>query len=163
VRVEEFVGVRVRDRREELGMTQEELGQLLGHPNLLGRPWTKQAVSAAEQGKRAFTAAELFALSVALQTRIPRLLMPPVTAREIEMPGGGIVELRTVAPDIGVVDKSLGDLYDRLAPMLRDIKVARDAAGDALTLGKDLEDRLTTAIGAIEAATMHSDEPEREQ
>lgn len=86
MRVEEVVGVRVRDARESRDMTQEELGEKLGE--LLGRPWSRQAVSAAEKGGRAFTGAELVALAVALGTTVPRLFTPPSKVSSVEMPNG---------------------------------------------------------------------------
>ena len=65
--VEEIVGRRVAKLREAKALSQAELGRLLG--DYLDRPWQRQAVWSGEQGKRALTAAELFALSYILRTR----------------------------------------------------------------------------------------------
>jgi transcriptional regulator with XRE-family HTH domain len=66
------VGKQVIQRREAAGWTQAELGARL--EARLGRTWPRQAVSAAEKGRRAFTAAELFAIADALGCGVPDLL-----------------------------------------------------------------------------------------
>lgn len=161
MRVEELVGQCVRDRREELGMSQPEFGQRLAH--WLGRPWTRQAVSAAEQGKRAFTTAELFAIAQVLDTRPARLLAPPLNVAELELPSGAALPTRKIG-DIGIADRYLSQMWDELA----DGKRTHDQASKMLVeLGKalnSLEDKLTTVIAASEVSTMHSDRAqEREQ
>ena len=89
VRVEEIVGWQVRERREALGLTQEQLGRQL--EPLLGRPWSRQAVSAAEKGDRSFAAAELVALAAVLHTTVGDLLRPPLQESEVRpwRRGGG--------------------------------------------------------------------------
>jgi transcriptional regulator with XRE-family HTH domain len=74
VRVEEVVGRRIRDIRDSQGMTQEQLGQDIG--KLLGKPWPRQTVSLAEQGRRAFTAVELVALAKTLNVYVGHLFTP---------------------------------------------------------------------------------------
>jgi transcriptional regulator with XRE-family HTH domain len=76
VRVEEVVGRRVRDIRDAKGMTQEQLGQAIGE--LLGKPWPRQTVSAAEAGRRAFTAVELVAIARALGVYVGHLFTPTI-------------------------------------------------------------------------------------
>ena len=76
VRVEEVVGWQVRERREALGLTQEQFGRQLAL--YLPRPWSRQAVSAAEKGERSFGAAELVALAAVLHATVGDLLRPPV-------------------------------------------------------------------------------------
>ena len=78
-----MIGQRIRARREELELSQAQLGKHMGE--LLGRDWPRQAVSAAERGARAFTAAELVAFAVSLQTSISGLLMPRADVTEIEL------------------------------------------------------------------------------
>ncbi|WP_425568319.1 hypothetical protein [Nonomuraea rubra] len=51
-------------------MSLTELGEALGR--YLDRPWSRQAVHQAERGQRSFTAAELTALALALDTSVPR-------------------------------------------------------------------------------------------
>lgn len=76
VRVEEVVGRRIRDIRDSQGMTQELLGQEIG--KLLGKPWPRQTVSLAEQGRRAFTAVELVAVARVLGVYVGHLFTPPL-------------------------------------------------------------------------------------
>ena len=86
MRVEELVGRRIRAERERLGLTQGQLGEKLGEK--LGRSWPRQAVSAAEQGNRAFTVAELLALAFTLGLSVGGMLMPPSGVDDVEMPNG---------------------------------------------------------------------------
>ncbi len=86
MRVEEAIGQRVRARRDELGMTQEEFGRDLGP--LLGKPWSRQTVSMAEQGTRAWAAADLLAVALVLHTTVGDLLRPPVEEMAVELGGG---------------------------------------------------------------------------
>jgi 8-oxo-dGTP diphosphatase len=87
LRVEQYVGQRIRHRRDdELNMTQDEFGRRLGH--WLGRAWSRSTVSVAESGKRAFTAAELVAIAHVLDTTPAYLLTPPAGIGEVSMPSG---------------------------------------------------------------------------
>ena len=86
MRVEALVGRRIRAERERLGLTQGELGEKLGEK--LGRSWPRQAVSAAEQGNRAFTAAELLAIAFTLDMSVGGMLMPPAGVDVVELPNG---------------------------------------------------------------------------
>jgi transcriptional regulator with XRE-family HTH domain len=80
VRVEEVVGRRMREIRDGKGMTQEQLGQAIGE--LLGKPWPRQTVSAAEAGRRAFTAVELVVIARALGVYVGHLFTPPLSAAD---------------------------------------------------------------------------------
>jgi transcriptional regulator with XRE-family HTH domain len=82
VRIEEIVGQRMRQRREDLKLTQEGLGKLIGKH--LGRDWTRQTVSAAEQGGRTFAASDMVTLAYVLGVSVAYLLTPP--------PGTDIIE-----------------------------------------------------------------------
>lgn len=86
MRIEEVIGQRIKDVREINDVTQQQLGQRLGE--LLGKEWSRQAVSSAEKGERAFTAVELVAIAHVLGTTVPRLMTPPVNVRTIELPSG---------------------------------------------------------------------------
>lgn len=149
-RAEEFVGRRIHDRREELGMTQEEFGQKL--LPALGTAWSRQTVSAAEKGKRAFTAGELLAIAQVLNVRIPRLLTPPIDVMKVQFPSGITFPSRTVT-EMGVADS-------HLAAMWADLSRARagiDQASEAVSL---LERKLNAATLATLAATI--DRPDAE-
>src|SRR3954468_21857578 len=71
VGVSRLVGARIADVRLLRGYTQEDLGERLAEH--LGRPWPRQAVSLAEQGGRAFTAAELVAVARVLGVAVADL------------------------------------------------------------------------------------------
>ena len=105
MRIEEVIGERIREVRDLQELTQEQFGLRLGE--LLGRAWSRQAVSSAEQGGRQFTAAELVAIAHVLNTTVPRLLTPPLTAREIELPSGAKLDreplTRVVFPKVSAV------------------------------------------------------------
>jgi len=66
-------------------MTQEEFGRDLGP--FLGKPWSRQTVSMAEQGTRAWVAADLLAAALVLHTTVGDLLRPPVEEAAIELGG----------------------------------------------------------------------------
>lgn len=117
MRVEEVVGWQIRERREALQLTQDQLGRQLAI--YLGRPWSRQAVSAAEKGDRSFGAAELVALATVLHTTIGDLLRPPLQESAVELGG------------VNPVPKDL--LFDVIASRLpEDLNFA--AIQDTLTL-----------------------------
>jgi transcriptional regulator with XRE-family HTH domain len=74
VRVEELVGARIREKRDELGWSQQELGEKVGE--YLGRPWSRQAVSLAEKGQREFGVADLLTLAMTLGVPPIWLMLP---------------------------------------------------------------------------------------
>jgi transcriptional regulator with XRE-family HTH domain len=86
--VEEYVGLRIRDRREELGLSAVEFGCRLG--KLLEKPWPRQAVSAAELGKRSLGAAEMVAVAHVLRATVSELFTPPAKVTVITMPSGAV-------------------------------------------------------------------------
>ncbi len=108
MRVEEVVGRRVREIREGQGMTQEQLGMAIGE--LLGKTWPRQTVSAAEAGRRAFTAVELVAIARALRVYVGHLFTPsldgsaavelsPGVALDREEVMGALIEQMDAAAD----------------------------------------------------------------
>lgn len=86
MRIAEVIGERVRIRREELGLTQAALGQRVG--DYLSQEWSRQAVSAAEKGKRAFAAAELVVFARVLGVTISYLMRPPLGTELVEVAPG---------------------------------------------------------------------------
>ncbi|MHC3467950.1 helix-turn-helix domain-containing protein [Streptomyces sp. 7R007] len=91
MRVEEAVGQQIARLREARRMSLAELGEALGR--YLDKPWSRQAVHQAERGRRAFTATELTAIALALDTSIPALFVADTGEEPIEMPG------RPVSPE----------------------------------------------------------------
>ncbi|SNS40242.1 helix-turn-helix transcriptional regulator [Rhodococcoides kyotonense] len=90
MKIESVVGESVRQARKSAGMRQEEFGAAL--EPLLGRAWSRQAVSTAEQGGRSFTAVELIAISKVLNTSVSDLFLLPPTVDSIELPTGESIE-----------------------------------------------------------------------
>jgi transcriptional regulator with XRE-family HTH domain len=83
MRVETAIGKQIARLRETRQMSLTQLGEAMGR--YLGKPWSRQAVHQAERGRRAFTAAELAALALALDTSVPALFL--ADAGQIELPG----------------------------------------------------------------------------
>lgn len=85
MKVSEVVGQRIKQARRAGGLTQKDLGQELR--NYLPGAWPVQAVSAAEQGRREFTAVELAALALILKKPVGWFFLP--TADEtVQFPRG---------------------------------------------------------------------------
>jgi hypothetical protein len=64
-------------------LSLSDLGEAL--ERYLGRPWSRQAVHQAERGQRSFTAAELTALALVLDTSVPVLFR--AETGQVELPG----------------------------------------------------------------------------
>jgi transcriptional regulator with XRE-family HTH domain len=120
MRVEEAIGKQVSRLRARQQLSLTGLGEALGQ--YLDKPWSRQAVHQAERGQRAFTAAELTALALALDTSVqtlfraddepielPRRTVPAQEYRGIllnrdpEAPLDGVEELIVALHDIGEV------------------------------------------------------------
>jgi transcriptional regulator with XRE-family HTH domain len=86
MRIEAAIGKQIARFREARQMSLTQLGEAMGQ--YLERPWSRQAVHQAERGRRAFTAAELAALALALETSVPALFLTDDT--EIELPGAAV-------------------------------------------------------------------------
>jgi transcriptional regulator with XRE-family HTH domain len=92
VRIEDVIGYWITRGREETGMTQAQIGEALGEH--LDKPWPKQAVSAAEKGRRAFTAAELVAFALVLGATLESLLEPPPDVNAVDLGNGPTLDAR---------------------------------------------------------------------
>jgi transcriptional regulator with XRE-family HTH domain len=120
MRVEEAIGRQVSRLRSRRQLSLTDLGEALGR--YLDKPWSRQAVHQAERGQRSFTAAELTALALALDTSVqtlfrtddepielPRRTVSAQEYREIllnrdpEAPLDGVEELIVALHDIGQV------------------------------------------------------------
>jgi transcriptional regulator with XRE-family HTH domain len=86
VRVEEAIGRQIARLRAQRQQSLADLGEALG--GYLGKPWSRQAVHQAERGQRSFTAAELTALALALDTSVQALFR--AEGDQIELPGRAI-------------------------------------------------------------------------
>jgi transcriptional regulator with XRE-family HTH domain len=120
MRVEEAIGRQVSRLRARQQLSLTGLGEALGQ--YLDKPWSRQAVHQAERGQRSFTAAELTALALALDTSVqtlfraddepielPRRTVPAQEYRDILLnrdpaaPLDGVEELIVALHDIGEV------------------------------------------------------------
>jgi transcriptional regulator with XRE-family HTH domain len=119
MRVEEAIGRQVSRLRAQRQLSLTDLGEALGR--YLDKPWSRQAVHQAERGQRSFTAAELTALALALDTsvqtlfradgpiKLPRRAVSAEEYRGIllnrdrEAPLDGVEELIVALNDIGEV------------------------------------------------------------
>jgi transcriptional regulator with XRE-family HTH domain len=86
MRVEDAIGRQIAHLRAQRQLSLADLGDALGH--YLGKPWSRQAVHQAERGQRAFTAAELTALALVLDTSVQALFR--AEDDHVELPGRAI-------------------------------------------------------------------------
>ena len=86
MRVEEAVGRQIARLRAQRQLSLADLGQALGR--YLEKPWSRQAVYQAERGQRSFTAAELTALCLVLDTSVQALFR--AEHDQIELPGHAV-------------------------------------------------------------------------
>ena len=122
-------------------------GSALG--DLLEKPWPRQAVSAAELGKRSLGAAELVAIAQVLRTSPTYLLTPPAGVGEIAMPSGATVNrdlLFALVTTASRDDLNLAAAEQTLDILLeRAVQNQEDAAG-IVSLARDLELLITRKI-----------------
>ena len=88
MRVEEAIGRQVARLRAQRQLSLADLGDALGC--YLGKPWSRQAVHQAERGQRSFTAAELTALALALDTSVQALFR--AESGPVELPGRAVAQ-----------------------------------------------------------------------
>jgi len=141
MRVEEAIGRQVARLRAQRELSLADLGEALGR--YLGKPWSRQAVHQAERGQRSFTAAELAALALVLDTSVqglfraesgpvelPGRAIPPEDYRGIllnrqnDSPLDGLEELIVALHDIGEVLQR-----PSLARLVRIARAAEQAPG----------------------------------
>lgn len=129
---EQLVGQRVAEFRGLLGLTQQQLAERM--EPLLGKTWTRQTVSAAEQGNRSFTATDLYALAHALGTWPSRLLFPPQGVTGVEMPTGVEFTGRDLhSPDLGATEELLYMASELLGRLIHQYRERTQWDNDALS------------------------------
>jgi len=118
MRIEAAIGKQIARFREARRMSLTQLGEALGA--YLDRPWSRQAVHQAERGRRAFTAAEMAALALVLETSVPALFL--TDEAHVELPGAAIPaqDYRGILLFAG--DDAPLDGIDELLVALRDIR-----------------------------------------
>lgn len=138
MRVEEAIGRQIARLRAQRQLSLTDLGEALGR--YLDKPWSRQAVHQAERGQRSFTAAELTALALALDTSVPTLFR--AENEPIELPGravspeeyrGVLLSRERDAPLDGVEElivalHDIGEVLSRPA-LARLARIGRAAAG----------------------------------
>ncbi|TQK19104.1 transcriptional regulator with XRE-family HTH domain [Microbacterium sp. SLBN-154] len=150
MRIEKIVGQNVARLRAAKGWSQPQFGEEIGSL-LKSKPWTRQAVSNAEKGQRAFTVADLVALACVLETSPAALLTLPPTLSTVQV---GDAEIRrdylenptwshestsealaSVVDVVRVIEDGLNALRDLTDPLL-------EKAGDLTTAGVVLQGRI---------------------
>lgn len=128
MRVEELVGRRVREIREDLGMSQGQLGEEIG--KLLSKPWSRQTVSMAELGRRAFTAAELIALAHVLGVHVGQMFTPPVDLphAELELSSGVTLDSQELMQALSE-DKDDEEARRQLLSLIRSVQIMGNLTG----------------------------------
>lgn len=87
----DYAGVIVRNVRAERARKGLEQRDLVERMRALGLTnWHRQTLSRVERGERRLLAEEVFALALALQTSIPRLMGYLGDEKAVELPGGSI-------------------------------------------------------------------------
>lgn len=160
MRVEEHIGQRVRARRAELGLTADEFGRQL--EPLLGKKWSRQTVSMAEQGSRAWVAADLLAVAKVLQTTVSELFRPAIDAAAVDLGGPNVLPRDEVFDLIWV--RSREDL--NLAAIHQTITRMADAAGQNENAGRqqrelarELDELIIGRVAGGGAVSLPSAEP----
>jgi transcriptional regulator with XRE-family HTH domain len=151
LRIEEIIGQRIRERREEIGLSQSQLGRLLGEH--LGRPWSRQTMSAVEAGDRNFVAAELVTLAHTLEVSVGHLLTPPPDAETVEIVPGiqaaRDVLVHALVPAM-TVEEPQREMQDTFYRLLRHVRLLTQAADD---LHQDMDAMQRLAIAAVKEDT----------
>jgi transcriptional regulator with XRE-family HTH domain len=141
MQVETAIGEQIARLREARQMSLTQLGQAMGR--YLGKPWSRQAVHQAERGRRAFTAAELAAIALALDTSIPALFL--TESGQIELPGQSVSAEDYRAILLYAGDDTPLDGIEELIVALHDIAevVSRPALARLAKIGGVAEDVAT--------------------
>jgi len=152
MRIETAIGKRIAHFREARQLSLTQLGEAMGR--YLGKPWSRQAVHQAERGRRAFTAAELAALALALDTSVPALFLADgeagAGAGAVELPGAAVSaeDYRGILLYAG--DGAPLDGIEELLVALRDI--GQILARPALTRLAKIEQEAEEVAGAAPSA-----------
>jgi transcriptional regulator with XRE-family HTH domain len=130
MRIQERIGKRVREAREQARLTQEELGEAMAYEGQasLGHRWSKQTVSAAEAGKREFVAEELLVLALILEKPIWWFFGLGDTAADIadfdkvQLPNGFYLPERTIQNATGRQLQRTRHLAEQFEVLTRELR-----------------------------------------
>lgn len=143
-------------------MTQAELGEQVGR--YLGRTWSRQTVSAAEKGGRAFTALELVVISVVLGVPLNVLFLPHPAAHEsdLETPGGEPLPMQVLlqhvlpGPEQEGIAEQYADTHQRVVEIHQELERSKRERKELEARIDELTEDLSKAVPnkVIEAAVM---------
>jgi transcriptional regulator with XRE-family HTH domain len=150
VRIEDVIGYWITKGREETGMTQGQIGEELGR--YLEKPWPRQAVSAAEKGRRSFTAAELVAFSAVLGCNVETLLQPPEGVTGITLGNEKTLNSRHLRTTVST-NTDLEELVRAVNDLRRQFPAVRAAAENLSEEVGAADDLLERAVRELWTAT----------
>lgn len=143
VKIEEVIGRNLLRIRERRNLSQSDLGQAIEQH--LGKPWSRQAVSAAEKGRRSFTAADLMALARVLDVTMPEffLLIDWRESKTVQLSDEMVMSAEEYRQRI---------LHDSDARGFAQLMAQADVQelGDALIRLRDAQGRMSVALAGIE-------------
>jgi len=154
MRIQDVIASNVRKAREEVGLTQKDLGGEIGR--WLRKPWPRQTASLLESGRRAFTAEELLAVALVLEKPIAYFFRAGSLV-EVEMPSGATVSAEKIVSlfkgDVEAAAGALSEETDALGAALRKafdvLQKQRDALEEVQHHYELLETVLLVASGSI--------------
>lgn len=148
--VRKIVGLNIVKLRTSAGLSQNELGVRL--EQWLQSSWSRQAVSQAEQGNRAFGVDDLIALSVGLDASVQQLLTPPKDVESVILASGTELSALTYKEVVlgGAVEEMEEVQQTRVAVHLGELNFM---AGIIAQRQKELRSRLRDGAAADPAAS----------
>jgi transcriptional regulator with XRE-family HTH domain len=148
VKIEKIVGLNMAGVRGRQGWSQPEFGKMLGTiPGV--KPWSRQAVSNAENGQRAFTAADLVAIACVLETSPAALLTLRPEAHTVELGDAPIPREQLENPTWTheSTSEALADVLRAVRTVTSGLDQIMDVAQPLVALG----DELSAAGGRLQA------------
>lgn len=155
--LEQVIGANVARLREKRQWTQTQLGDVLS--NATGRKWERQAVWAAENGKRAFVASDLIALADALDVLVSELIssVEPVRVGDAVIEPDRLLDLTTAGtPEVlglwrvYLAAEALCESMQRIQSQYRSMtQELRVEAARSPELRNKVEDHLNKAVQGI--------------
>ena len=125
--------------------------EVVGWQPLLGRPWSRQAVSAAEKGERSFGAAELVALAAVLHATVGDLLRPPVQEAAVDLGGPDMVPRDMLLALVTArlrEDMNLAAIHETLDVLADSLARSQENDARALKAAQDLDMLITQRVSA---------------
>jgi len=128
VKLEAIIGANIARLRTRWRIGQPEFGRRVGE--FLGeKPWSRQTISALENGNRSFTARDLVVIAYLLEVPVSALLYIGPEVREVQVGGRTFSyeeltasgwQTEQTTEDLAEVSAALGNLFVRLRGFLDD-------------------------------------------